>query len=137
MSNTSVACPGEAVLFTCSKPALTVRWRMDPPAESGLMSVRSAILLGSGVGRRDTFGSGVIMFEAVLVSNDGGTLTSTLINLSEVSALDGSNVTCTVFNEQDSLQFQQRISVASLFFSNSVNNKVKLFDSTQVTHSLH
>ena len=96
MSNTSVACPGETVLFTCSVTGTTVRWQVDPPAESGLMSVQSAILLGSGVGRRDTFGSGVIMFEAVLVSNDGRTLTSTLINLSEVSVLDDSNVTCTV-----------------------------------------
>ena len=96
MSNTSVACPGEAVLFTCSSPGTSVRWQVAPPAESGLMYVQSAILLGSGVGRRDTFGSGVIMFEAVLVSNDGGTLTSTLINLSEVSVLDDSNVTCTI-----------------------------------------
>ncbi|XP_064402763.1 uncharacterized protein LOC135348470 [Halichondria panicea] len=96
VSNTSVACPGETVLFTCSVTGTTVRWQVDPPAESGLMSVQSAILLGSGVGRRDTFGSGVIMFEAVLVSNDGRTLTSTLINLSEVSVLDDSNVTCTV-----------------------------------------
>ncbi len=38
----------------------------------------------------------MIIFEAVLVSNDGGNLTSTLINLSEVSVLDDSNVTCTV-----------------------------------------
>ncbi|XP_064402713.1 uncharacterized protein LOC135348428 [Halichondria panicea] len=96
VSNSSVACPGEAVLFTCSSPGTTVRWQVNPPAESGLMSVQSIIFLGSGVGRRDTFGSGVIMFEAVLVSNDGGTLTSTLINLSEVSVLDGSNVTCTL-----------------------------------------
>ncbi len=125
MSNTSVACPGEAVLFTCSGLGISIRWRVDPPAESGLMSVQSAILLGSGVGRRDTFGSGVIMFETVLVSNDGGTLTSTLINLSEVSALDGSNVICTLSNNQDSFEFQQRISVASLFNS-SVNNKVYL-----------
>ncbi len=55
------------------------------------------------------------MFEAVLVSNDGGTLTSTLINLSEVSVLDGSNVTCTHTNNQDLLELQQRISVASMF----------------------
>ncbi len=115
MSNTSVACPGEAVLFTCSMAGFSIRWRVDPPAESGLMSVQSAIFLSSQVGRRDTFGSGVIMFEAALVSNDGGTLTSTLINLSEVSVLDGSNVTCTLTNSQDSLQFQRRISVASMF----------------------
>ena len=115
MSNTSVACPGEAVLFTCSSSVNSLRWQVDPPAESGLMTVQSAILLGSIVGRRDTFGSGVIMFEAVLVSNDGGTLTSTLINLSEVSVLDGSNVTCTLLNSQDSLEFQRRISVASMF----------------------
>ncbi len=93
-----MACPGEAVLFTCSGLGISMRWQVDPPSESGLMSVQSAILLGSIVGRRDTFG--VIMFEAVLVSNDGGTLTSTLINLSEVSVLDGSNVTCTLLNNQ-------------------------------------
>ncbi len=98
MSNTSVACPGEAVLFTCSGTGTVLRWQVEPPAEFGLMSVQSTIFIGSDVGRRDTFGSGVIMFEAVLVINDGGTLTSTLINLSEVSVLDGSNVTCSVFN---------------------------------------
>ncbi len=38
------------------------------------------------------------MFEAVLVSNNGGTLTSTLINLSEVSVLEGTNITCTTTN---------------------------------------
>ncbi len=40
------------------------------------------------------------MLEAVLVSNDGGTLTSTLINLSEVSVLEGTNnfITCTTTN---------------------------------------
>ncbi len=115
MSNTSVACPREAVLFTCSIAGFSMRWQVNPPAESGLMTVQSAIFLSYQVGRRDTFGSGVIMFEAVLVSNDGRTLTSTLINLSEVSVLDGSNVTCTLANNQDSLQFQQRISVASMF----------------------
>ncbi len=67
MSNTSVACPGEAVLFTCFKPTTALRWQADPPVESGLMSVQSAIFLGSIVGQGDTFGSGVIMFEAVLV----------------------------------------------------------------------
>ncbi len=66
---------------------------------SGLMSVQSTFFIGSQVGRRrDTLGSGVIMLEAVLVSNDGGTLTSTLINLSEVSVLEGTNnfITCTI-----------------------------------------
>ncbi len=110
-----MACLGEAVLFTCSKPGTALRWQVDPPAESGLMSVQSTIFLGSIVGRRDTFGSGVIMFEAVLASNDGGTLTSTLINFSDVSLLDGSNITCTVTIDQDSFsEFQQRISVAGL-----------------------
>ncbi len=98
VSNTSVVCPVETALFTCSGTGTALRWQVEPPAEFGLISVQSTIFLGSIVGRRDTFGSGVIMFEAVLVSNDGGTLTSTLINLSEVSVLDGSNVTCTVFD---------------------------------------
>ncbi len=90
---------------------------MDPPAESGLMSVQSNIVLALSAmpGDNERFGSGVIMFEAVFVSNDGGTLTSTLINLSEVSVLDGSSVTCTINNNQDLIPFQQRISVASLF----------------------
>ena len=69
MSNTSVACPGEAVLFTCSVSGTIVRWQVDHPAESGLMSVQSTIFLGFQVGRRDTFGSGVIMFEAVSKSS--------------------------------------------------------------------
>ncbi len=113
MSNTSVACPGEAVLFTCSKPAAVLRWQVDPPAKSGLMSVQSTLFIGSQVGRRDTFGSGVIMFEAVLVSNDGGTLTSTLINLSEVSVLEGTNITCTTTNSNGiTVAIQQTISVA-------------------------
>ncbi len=117
MSNTSVACPGEAVLFTCSGPSVSVRWQVAPPAESGLMSVQSKIFLASSSMPDDseTFGSGVITFEVVFVSEDGGALTSTLINLSEVSVLDGSNVTCTITNNQDLIRFQQRISVASLF----------------------
>ncbi|XP_064403103.1 uncharacterized protein LOC135348723 isoform X2 [Halichondria panicea] len=113
VSNTSVACPGEAVLFTCSKPATALRWQVDLPAEFGLTSVQSAIFLGSNVGQRDTFGSGVIMFEAVLVSSDGGTVTSTLINLSEVSVLDGSNVTCTsTVTDGGVIELQQTVIVA-------------------------
>ncbi len=114
MSNTSVACPGEAVLFTCSATGTTVRWQVDPPAESGLMSVQSTLFFRSDVGRKDTFESGAIMFEAVLVSNDGENLTSTLINLSEVSVLDDSNVTCSVTqsNGITVVELQQTISVA-------------------------
>ncbi len=70
MSNTSVACPGEVVLFTCSLTGTTLRWKVDPPAESGLMSVQSTPLPGSIPGQRITR-SGVIMFEVVVVSNDG------------------------------------------------------------------
>ena len=96
MSNASVACPGEAVLFTCSLPGTALRWQVDllSPAGTSLQS----FFLPSQVGVRRIFRSGVIMFEAVLVSNNGGTLKSTLINLSEVSVLDDSNVTCTVTN---------------------------------------
>ena len=97
MYNTSVACPGEAVLFTCSMPGTSLRWTVNPPTASSLSSVvQTDAFFPSQVGRRTTVGSDVLMFEAVLVSNDGGTLTSTLINLSEVSVLDDSNVTCTV-----------------------------------------
>ncbi len=114
VSNTSVACPGEAVLFICSKPAVVLRWQVNPPAKSGLLSVQSTLFIGSQVGRRDTFGSGVSMFLlAVLVSNDGGTLTSTLINLSEVSVLEGTNITCTTTNSNGiTVAIQQTISVA-------------------------
>ena len=138
VSNTSVACPGEAVLFTCSVPgdmSSTVRWQVDPPAESGLMTVRSTIFLGSIVGRRDTFGSGVIMFEAVLVSNDGGTLTSTLINLSEVSVLDGSNVTCTATDSNGiTVVIQHTISVAGEYSYNLTQSKTL---TAQVIQPLH
>ncbi len=98
MSNTSVACPGEAVLFTCSVTGVALQWRIDSPAESGLMSVvqSDAFLFSSLAGRRDTLRSGVIIFEAIFLSNDGGNLTSTLINLSEASVLDSSIVTCIV-----------------------------------------
>ena len=51
------------------------------------------------------------MFEAVLVSSDGVNLTSTLINLSEVSVLDGSIVTCTL-NGITVVELQQTILVA-------------------------
>ncbi len=117
MSNSSVACPGEAVLFTCSVPGTALRWQVDPPAESGLItrSMQSTRFLGSQVGRRDTFGFGMIMFEAVFVSSDGVNLTSTLINLSEVSVLDDSNITCTGFDSNGAIfvEIQQTISVAS------------------------
>ncbi len=107
MSNTSVACPGEASsVHMLYMAGFSMRWQVDSPAESGLMSVQSAIFLGSIVGRRDTFGSGVIMFEAVLVSNDDGTLTSTLVNLIEVSVLDGRYVTCALTGLDSSSEFQ-------------------------------
>ena len=77
MYNTSVACPGEAVLFTCSMPGTSLRWAVNPPTASSLSSVvQTDAFFPSQVGRRTTFGSDVLMFEAVLVSNDGGTLTS-------------------------------------------------------------
>ncbi len=66
---------------------------MDPPAESGLMSVQSSIFIASQVGRSTTFGE-EITFEATLVSSEDGILMSTLINLSEVSVLNGTIVTC-------------------------------------------
>ena len=60
------------------------------------------------------------MFEAVLVSSDDGTLTSTLINLSEVSVLDDSNVTCTVTVSDGAMpiESQQTVTVASKIISN-------------------
>ncbi len=48
MSNSSVACPGEAVLFTCSVPgdmSSVLRWQVDPPAESGLMTMQTTSLI--------------------------------------------------------------------------------------------
>ena len=111
MSNTSVACPGEAVLFTCSSPGTALRWQVHLLSPAG-WSLQTIFLL-SKVGVPRTLGSGVIMFEAVLVSNDSGTLTSTLINLSEVSVLDGSNITCTVVDSNGIVvALQQTISVA-------------------------
>ncbi|XP_064403854.1 titin-like [Halichondria panicea] len=109
MSNTSVACPGEAVLFTCSSPGTALIWQVDLLSPTGT-SLQS-FFLPSQVGIPRTLESGVIIFEAVLVSNDGGNLTSTLINLSEVSVLDDSNVTCTVTNNGPTSQ-QQTIMVA-------------------------
>ena len=136
MSNTSVACPGEAVPFTCSKPATALRWQVDLPAEFGLTSVQSAIFLGSNVGRRDTFGSGVIMFEAVLVSSDGGTVTSTLINLSEVSVLDGSNVTCTsTVTDGGVIELQQTVIVAGKYLSNILLRQILNLQLLQPLHS--
>ena len=110
MSNTSVACPGEAVLFTCSSPG-TLIWQVDLRSPAGT-SLQSFFLPSQVVGVPRTLEFGVIMFEAVLVSNDGGTLTSTLINLSEVSVLDDSNVTCTITNNSSASQQQQTIMVA-------------------------
>ncbi len=45
MSNSSVACPGDTVLFTCTQRGSALQWRVDPPAESGLMSVMQPDLL--------------------------------------------------------------------------------------------
>ena len=121
MYNTSVACPGETVLFTCFVPGgVALQWRVDPPAESMLMSEVqiNPFNIFSQVGRRDTFGSGVIMFEAVFVSNDDGNLTSTLINLSEVSVLDGSNVTYTATIDNGVvIESQQTVTVAGEFLN--------------------
>ncbi len=60
-----------------------------------------------------------ITFEVVF-NSDGGTLTSTLINLSEVSGLDGSNVTCTVTNSGVLSQQQTiMVKVAGEYFLHS------------------
>ena len=64
MSNTSVACPGEAVLFTCSSPGTALIWQVDLLSPSAGMSLQS-IFLPSQIGVRRTLGSRVIMLEAV------------------------------------------------------------------------
>ncbi len=93
MYNTSVACPGEAVLFTCSMPGTS--FEMGGESSNSMTSLSSVVqtdaFFPSQVSRRTTVGSDVLMFEAVLVS---GTLMSTLINLSQVSVLDSSNEFC-------------------------------------------
>ncbi len=94
VTNSSVSCPGETVLFICTQPGIGLRWLVDPPAESGLMSVQSSIFIASQVGRSTMFGE-EITFKAALVSSEDGIMMSTLINLSEVSVLNGSIVTCT------------------------------------------
>ena len=133
MSNTSVACPGEAVLFTCSSPGTSLRWQVDlrSPAGTSLQS----FFLPSQVGGRRTLGPGVIIFEAVLVSNDGGTLTSTLINLSKVSVLDDSNVTCTVTNN-GSMSQQQTIMVAGEYLYFIIIPEIFNFQLSQHVHSI-
>ncbi len=94
VTNSSVVCPGDTLLFICMQPGTSLRWRVDPPTESGLVSViQSNIFISSQVGRSVIIGES-ISFEATLVSSEDGNMTSTLINLSEVSVLNGSIVTC-------------------------------------------
>ncbi len=88
-----VSWRGSSAHMLCARYCIAMESRSFSRVWVDLSSTNDIFSLA---GRRDTFRSEVIMFEAVLVSNDGGTLTSTLINLSEVSVLDGSIVTCTV-----------------------------------------
>ncbi len=39
MSNTSVACPGETVLFTYFGTGTALRWQVNLPAEFGLIYI--------------------------------------------------------------------------------------------------
>ncbi len=117
MFNSSVTCPGEAVQYTCSSPGTLLSWQVDlPPAGPNMKSLNS-FFLSSQVHVRRALTSGEITFEAVF-NSDGVNLMSTLINLSEVSVLDGSNVTCTVTNS-GVLSQQQTIMVAGEYFLHS------------------
>ncbi len=114
MSNSSVTCPGEAVLYTCSSPGASLIWQVDLGPN---MASLQTFFLSSQVDVRRALTYGVITFEAVF-NSDGVNLMSTLINLSEVSVLDGSNVTCTVTNN-GVLSQQQTIMVAGEYFLHS------------------
>ena len=66
----------------------------------------------SQVGQSYTFGEDMVMFEATLIGSEDGVMTSTLINLSEVSLLNGSNVTCST-TSVDTLPTMSRLIILS------------------------
>ena len=101
MSNVSVACPGQTVLFTCTLPGSVIQWSVDPPPGSGLSRADSGILSATELDQTFTFGSTGFMFQYVLTDVSGGNLTTTLTTITEVSSLRGSMVTCTGSQTQE------------------------------------
>ncbi len=110
-----MACPGETILFTCNQTGTSLQWKVDPPEESSLMSaVQDNVFIASlsQVGQSYTFGEDMVMFEATFIGSEDGVMTSTLINLNEVSLLNGSNVTC-ITTGVDSLPMKSQLTILS------------------------
>ena len=106
MSNVSVACPGQTVLFTCTLPGSVIQWSVDPPPGSGLSRADSGILSATELDQAFTFGSTGFMFKYVLTDVSGGNLTTTLTTVTEVSSLRGSTVTCRGLTQEGPLTIQ-------------------------------
>ena len=116
VSNSSVTCPGDTVLFTCKQLGTSLQWRIDPPEDSGLMSAtQDNIFIASlsQVGQTYIFGEDMVIFEATFEGSEDGVMTSTLINLSEVSLLNGSFVTCSTTGV-DILPIQSQLTILSV-----------------------
>ncbi len=116
VSNSSVTCPGDTILFTCTQPGTSLQWRVDPPEDSGLMSaIQNNIFIASlsQVGQAYTLGEGMVIFEATFEGSEDGVMISILINLSEVSLLNGSIVTCTTTGV-DIFPIQSQLTILSV-----------------------
>ena len=107
MSNVSVACPGQTVLFTCTLPGSVVQWSVNPPPGSGLSRADSGILTtATELDQTFTLGSTGFMFQYVLTDASGGNITTTLTTITEVSLLSGSMVTCVSQTQEGPLTIQ-------------------------------
>ncbi|XP_064403636.1 uncharacterized protein LOC135349082 [Halichondria panicea] len=96
--NPTVACPGDTVTFTCTLPgamAASTVWTVTPPLEPGMVivAVSGAVSVDA---LTNTFGSVGFMFRADFLGFNGGMVTSTLTNITMVTALTGAIVDCRV-----------------------------------------
>ena len=106
MTNASVACPDDAVTFTCTVTGTSIQWMVVGPPGSSISTVTVLVRTTAMIDDPLIVGSDPrFMFESVRIAANDGDLRSTLTTVSNISSLGGSMVTC-VEQEQGPLTIQ-------------------------------
>ena len=124
-TNSSVACPDDTIVFTCTGSNSIIVWSLTPPGGE-VNTVFRIFTLQSQVGLIAPTGSQGFLFEAVLTNNSTESFTSTLTTVTGVTLLEGTIVMC---NTGDQLQVNEtlRITVAGKFYYICCNSSIKIF----------
>ena len=89
----TVACPDDTVIFTCTLPGIFIRWDVTPPQGAQF----SISLIASNTDSTQ----GNPAFRGVLTDSSGGMVTATLTSLSEASTVEGTMVECVGVSSQE------------------------------------